>query len=105
MSLINIPKFKEIEDKREHFNIGGKKMKKKEQKQISRKDFLKGVGASVAGVAVAGSMGGLLTACGGASASVDTSSIEAAEWPLKYVELDPDKVSARAYDAYKNKGG
>ncbi len=74
-------------------------------KEISRKDFLKGVGISVAGVAMAGGVGGLLTACGD-SASVDSGgSVGAPEWPFKYVKLDPEKVKARAFDAYKTKGG
>ena len=35
----------------------------KQGKQITRKDFLKGMGVSVAGVVMAGGMGSLLTAC------------------------------------------
>lgn len=85
-------------------------------KQITRKDFLKGVGVSVAGVAMAGTVGSLLTACGeketgsqaaGTSGSPGTStaSVGKPEWPFKYVQLDPEKVKARAFDAYKTKGG
>lgn len=77
------------------------------KKQISRKDFLKGVGVSVAGVAMAGGVGGLLTACaneGSGSASVD-GSVGVPEWPYKYVKLDPEKVKERAFNAYKELGG
>ncbi len=78
-----------------------------EKKQITRKDFIKGIGVSVAGVAMAGGVGGLLTACTSAgTASVDTTgSKEKPQWPFKYVKLDPAKVEERAYNAYKEKGG
>ncbi len=81
------------------------------EKQITRKDFLKGVGVSVAGVAMATGVGGLLTACGekeSGSGSADVSgsgSVGKPEWPFKYVKLDVEKVKERAFDAYKTKGG
>ena len=74
-----------------------------ESKQISRKDFLKGVGKTVAGVAVAGSVGSILTGC---AANTPTASVtEKAEWPFKYQKSDPDKAAERAYKGYKEKGG
>ncbi len=78
-----------------------------EKKQITRKDFIKGVGVSVAGVAMAGGVGGLLTACTNTgSASVDSSgSKEKPQWPFKYKKLDPEKVAERAFKGYKEKGG
>lgn len=78
-----------------------------EKKQISRKDFIKGVGVSLAGVAMAGSLGGLLTACTNTgAASVNTaSSTERPAWPYEYKKLDVEKVKERAYNAYKEKGG
>lgn len=76
------------------------------KKQISRKDFLKGVGVSVAGVAMAGGVGGLLTACGNDSGSANVQGAGGApEWPYKYVKLDPEKVKERAFKAYKELGG
>lgn len=74
-----------------------------ESKQISRKDFLKGVGRTVAGVAVAGSVGSILTGC---STAAPTASVtERPEWPFKYQKSDPDKAAERAYKGYKEKGG
>lgn len=73
-----------------------------EKKQISRKDFLKGMGTSLAGVAVAGSLGGLLTGC---SAETASSSSEAAPYPFKYKKLDPAIAEERAYNAYFDQGG
>ncbi len=78
-------------------------MSNKTEKQITRKDFLKGMGVSVAGVAMAGSVGALLTGC---TTSADTSvSTEKPQWPFKYVKLDPEKVKSRSYNAYKEMGG
>ncbi len=84
-------------------------MTMQKDKQITRKDFLKGVGVSVAGVAMTGTIGSLLTACadkeadsGAAGAS---GSVERPGWPFKYAKLDVEKVKARAFDAYKTKGG
>ena len=73
-----------------------------DQKQISRKDFLKGMGTSLAGVAVAGSLGGLLTGC---SAETASSNSEAAPYPFKYKKLDPAVAEERAYNAYFEQGG
>ncbi|HZJ76756.1 MAG TPA: hypothetical protein VFC70_03500 [Oscillospiraceae bacterium] len=81
-------------------------MTTQKDKQITRKDFLKGVGVSVAGVAMAGTMGSILTAC--ADKETDTAGsnlVKRPEWPFKYEKLDPEKVRARAFDAYKTKGG
>lgn len=72
-----------------------------EQKQISRKDFLKKAGITVAGVALSGS---LLTACTAQpTASLDTN--QAPEWPFKYSKIDPAVAEARAFTGYKEKGG
>ncbi|MFW5647510.1 MAG: hypothetical protein ACOCG5_00345 [Candidatus Alkaliphilus sp. MAG34] len=85
-------------------------MTKQKDKQITRKDFLKGVGVSVAGVAMAGTMGSILTACSDKENSQTTgtagsNSVSRPEWPFKYVKLDPEKVKERAFNAYKTKGG
>lgn len=74
-----------------------------ENKQISRKDFIKGVGMTVAGVAVTGTLGGLLTGCSAPSASVDTATAPA--WPFTYKKIDPSVAEARAFQGYKEKGG
>ncbi|MFA9423047.1 MAG: hypothetical protein ACERLG_05695 [Sedimentibacter sp.] len=79
-----------------------------ENKQISRKDFLKGVGVTVAGVAVTGSLTGILTGCStpapaATATAVDTS--QAPAWPFKYEKLDVAVVQANAYKGYKEKGG
>jgi hypothetical protein len=72
--------------------------------EISRKDFLKGVGKAVAGVTVAGTLGSVLTAC---SAPEATSAAAPAEpkWPFPYKKIDVDKAAERAFHAYKEKGG
>ena len=88
------------------------------EKQITRKDFLKGVGVSVAGVAMATGVGGLLTACaekesdpnaGGTGSKTSeptgSGSVGKPAWPFKYAKLDVEKVKERAFDAYKTKGG
>jgi len=85
------------------------------EKQITRKDFLKGVGVSVAGVAMATGVGGLLTACaekepdqntgGTNSETAGSGSVGRPTWPFKYAKLDVEKVKERAFDAYKTKGG
>lgn len=79
-------------------------MEGKEKMQMTRKDFLKKAGISVAGLAMAGSVGALLTGC--TSAAVDTTgSTEKPQWPFKYVKLDPAKAEERAFKGYKEKGG
>lgn len=71
------------------------------EKQISRKEFLKKTGITIAGVAATGS---LLSACSvQPTASLDTS--QAPEWPLKYKKIDPAIAEERAFNAYKEKGG
>lgn len=74
-------------------------------KQMSRKDFIKGVGVSLAGVAMAGSLGGLLTACSNIETAGATGAIDVPKWPFKYKKLDPEKVMERAYKTYQEKGG
>jgi len=74
------------------------------ERTLDRKDFLKGVGKSVAGVALFGGVSALLTACQGEQpAAVDTS--EAPQWPFTYVELDADKAAERGFNSYKADGG
>ncbi len=72
---------------------------------MSRKKFIKGAGSTVAGVALLGGVGSLLTGCGengngNGAAKEGDSNIEVPEHPFEYKPLDPDKVAERAYDAY-----
>lgn len=71
-------------------------------KEMSRKDFIKGMGVSLAGVAVAGGLGGMLTGC---AATPVASADSAPAWPMKYKKLDPAKAEERAFNGYKEKGG
>lgn len=74
-----------------------------EEKRISRKDFLKGVGVTVAGVAATTTLATVLTGCSAPTASLDTS--QKPEWPFKYKKLDAKKAEERAFNGYKEKGG
>ena len=74
----------------------------KANKQLTRKEFLKGMGYTVAGVAVATSIGGTLTGCS-TTANVDTE--QAPEWPFIYKKIDPATAEARAHKAYNEQGG
>ncbi|KPU45326.1 hypothetical protein OXPF_12190 [Oxobacter pfennigii] len=73
------------------------------EKQISRKDFVKGVGKTLAGAAVAGTLGPLLAGCAPTSTAADTT--EKPQWPFPYKKVDVDKAAERAFHAYKEKGG
>lgn len=78
--------------------------------EISRKDFLKGVGKAVAGVTVVGTFGSVLTGCSAPAAPAAapeavSATPEKPQWPFTYTKLDPDKVAERAFKAYKEKGG
>ena len=75
-----------------------------EKKQITRQDFLKGMGMTVAGVAVTGSLAGVLTACSSPEPAA-TETASAVEWPYEYKKLDVATVQDRAYKGYFEKGG
>ena len=64
---------------------------------LSRRRFLRGAGASVAGLAVVGSAGLLMHNSGIATASTTPAT-------LPYKKIDPDKVMAATYEGY-SKGG
>lgn len=72
-----------------------------ELKEMSRKEFIKKMGTSVAGVAVIGGVSGLLTGCT-SSASAD---VKTPKYPFKYVKLDPAKAEEIGYDTYFERGG
>lgn len=70
--------------------------------EISRKEFLKGVGKTVAGVTVAGALGSVLTGC---STKAGSLTADKPQWPFKYTKVDAEKAAERAFKAYKEKGG
>lgn len=70
------------------------------EKQFSRKDFLKGMGTTIAGAAVLGT--GLLTGC---AQETPVSADGVPAFPFKYVKLDPTKARDRGYNTYFEKGG
>lgn len=76
-----------------------------ENKQITRKDFLKGMGYTAASVVAVGSIGGLLAGCASPApaAEADTSQMPAYPWPYK--KLDPAVAEAAAFNGYFEKGG
>lgn len=61
------------------------------------------MGASLAGVAVVGSVGGLLTGC--SKQDVVANAEGAPEYPFKYSKLDPAKAEEIGYNMYFEKGG
>ncbi len=74
-------------------------MKEEKKKDLSRRNFLRGAGASVAGLAAVGGMGLF------ANRVISPKEASAAAPPFKYVKLDPNKAAEMAFDAYMNKGG
>ncbi len=77
---------------------------KKCSKGITRKDFLKGMGTSIAGVTVLGGVGTLLAGCT-EEASTGGAPTGKAEWPFAYQQVDADAAAQRAYDSYKSGRG
>lgn len=77
----------------------------KSTKQLTRQDFLKGVGKTIAGVTMLGGVSGILTACSapaeaGPEASVPVGEVGKPVWPFPYVKLDGEQVAERAYKGY-----
>ncbi len=72
-------------------------MKEEIRSSLSRRNFLRGAGVSVAGLAVVGSAGLLMHNSGIATAST-------APATLPYKKIDPDMAMAAAYEGY-SKGG
>jgi hypothetical protein len=75
----------------------------KNMAEISRKEFLKGFGKTVAGVTVVGALGSVLSGCSTTTTTASTS--DKPQWPFPYKKLDPEKVLARGFKGYKEKGG
>lgn len=76
-----------------------------ENKQITRKDFLKNMGYTAAGVVAVGSLSGLLTACSSSEPAAGVDTLQSPQHPFPYKKLDPAVVEARAFQGYKEKGG
>ena len=80
------------------------------ERKFSRKQFMKGAGITLAGIALTG--GSLVLAgCNDDAAAPpagngnNNSQIEKPSWPFNYVRLDPDKAAQVAYDSYKDGAG
>ncbi len=69
-------------------------------KKISRKDFMKGIGAGAVSVAVVGSLAG----CSSNKSNVAVATA-APTYPFEWHELDTTKAQDRAYKAFYNLGG
>ncbi len=75
-------------------------MKSRKQTDTSRRNFLRGVSTTLAGVAVAGTMGYAGHAMlGGKQAGAAMNN------GFPYKKLDPDKAAEKAFEAYMTKGG
>jgi len=78
-------------------------MAEEKQVKLSRKKFIAGTGASLAGLALAGSVGSLLVGC---AQEQEVAAPEGAPpYPFAYEKLDLDEVAQRAYDSYKDGNG
>lgn len=80
-----------------------------EKKNLTRSEFLKGMGTTLAGVTILGGIGGVLTGCDEAEVAQAKEEMgmdaEKVGYPVAYTEIDPDKAAERAYKYYKEKGG
>ncbi len=78
------------------------------EKKFSRKQFIKGAGITLAGIALTGGslvLAGCNDDAAAPSANNGNSQIEKPSWPFNYVRLDPDKAAQVAYDSYKDGSG
>ncbi len=73
-----------------------------EEKKIilNRKKFIKSTGISLAGFALLGGVGSLLSGCTQEQAAPAGNS-SAPSWPIEYKKLDADKAEQLAYDSYQ----
>jgi hypothetical protein len=76
-----------------------------ENKQLTRKEFLKGMGYTAAGVVAVGSLGGLLTGCATSQPAAEVDTSQAPTHPWQYKKLDPSVAEAAAFNGYFEKGG
>lgn len=70
---------------------------------LSRKKFIAGTGASLAGLVLAGGMGSLLAGC--AQEEQVAAPEGAPAYPFEYAKIDPDKAAELAYESYKAGNG
>ncbi len=77
----------------------------KEEKRLllSRKKFITGTGVSLAGIALLGGAGTLLSGC--APEEPVNNDVAAPSYPFQYVKLDPERVAEIAYESYKAGNG
>lgn len=76
----------------------------KNSQELSRRKFLHGAGASLAGVALAaGGVGAVFGAYTQSEANA-SAPVEAASWPFEYKQLDPNKAAEIGYAKYKEDG-
>lgn len=71
-----------------------------ESKQINRRSFLYGAGASALGLAAMGTFGCMTSA----KSKSESAAKAEANFPLKYVKLDPTKAMDRTYQMYLKYG-
>lgn len=80
-----------------------------DNKNVTRKDFLKGMGTTIAGVTLFGGLSSVLTGCSQEEVAMaeapQTLEPDAVTYPVAYTHIDPDKAAERAYKNYKEKGG
>ena len=80
-----------------------------EKKNMTRTDFLKGMGTTLAGVTLLGGMSSVLTGCSEEEVAEAKEQMgldaEQVAYPVAYTRIDPDKAAERAYTAYKEQGG
>ncbi len=80
-----------------------------EKKNLTRSEFLKGMGTTLAGVTILGGISGVLTGCDEAEVAQAKEEMgldpEQVGYPVAYTKIDPDKAAERAYKFYKEKGG
>lgn len=90
-----------------------------EEKKIllSRKKFITGTGASIAGLMLAGGLGSLMAGCAPPEEEVvdpgnnnndivvPDNDIQTPSWPFQYVKIDPAKAEELAYESYKAGNG
>ncbi len=74
-------------------------MSEEKKAELSRRKFLRGAGASVAGLAAVGGMGLF------ANKVISPGEAQAAQPPFKYAKLDPNKAAEMAFQAYMDHGG
>jgi len=82
-------------------------MSEEKKRLLTRQQFLKGAGASLAGVTLLGG----LTMLGGcepeevATPTNNNNDVGTPSFPFNYVKIDPDKAAEVAYNSYKDGNG